>query len=56
MCFYHWGDPPPFEGLPEPVVKFLTLINSSQLWLLSARGVGSTALSEKEHQSKAQMI
>lgn len=36
MCFYHCGDPPPFEGLPEPVVKFLTLITGSQLWLLSA--------------------
>lgn len=30
MRFYHRGDPPPFEGLPEPAVKALTLVTGSQ--------------------------
>lgn len=30
MRFYHRGDPPSFEGFPEPAVKALTLVTGSQ--------------------------
>lgn len=46
------GDPPPSEGLLEPVVKFLTLISGSQLWLPSARGSRVNSPQQKKNISQ----